>query len=1024
MKKLKFFFKIFIVLLLPVVLFLALAQRQQTSAQTVIGTIPVGSFPRGVAVNPTTNRIYVANELSDTVTVINGSDNTTVATVPVGAHPTAVAVNPNTNRIYVTTNGEVSVIDGGTNSEITRIPVGGSPFDVAVNPNTNRVYVTGSPWVPHVSVIDGATNAVIATILGPVGDLGLVGAAAGVAVNPNTNLIYVGGLFIRRVAVIDGETNTVQVTIPVGFGNNRDLAVNSNINRVYVVHGNDRHVSVIDGGNNSIITTLETGANPAGLGVNPFNNRVYVGNTGDNTVSVIDGTTNTLIINLSVGNVPGHGSIGVNPITNRIYVANAFSDDLSIIEDFGVFFYLSVSPSSISIQRGSSGSTTIELVWRSGLPTSVSLSTKGLPIGATATVLPEATCNENELVLCFRDLIISTQATTPGGTFTVEIIGTAGGFTQITNLTLVIKGPLVKVPVRWCGLSGSPSIVNPSLVGESNTNDVMARRHERANTNIYQEQTDLIFRSGTTTKIPNFPIIPDPVILILAGEREGYVSSSTELLQIINSCRKTWQDKDPSVTGITAVHVDRFFGQLSGAGYGGSYQDFCSNTSLQLHFGRIWVKDTSYNSSSFEPVLVGHELAHGLCLNHGDGINQDGDGKLDEDPPGDEDKNGCPGVCGFDDDGDGQIDEGNVNDDDEDSLVDEDGPAPTDSACLPNLMCYFGGTALTSEQSNKVYDQALLHIPDRIVNPTAPPLGVLRVDTLGEIGEAFVDIDAMTLVTDLDKTTFSLSTFGLFPDNIANLNYFFFSDVDNNPSTGGSPSSIGFPSTAKGIDLIGQVQVNVTNGTALAIPTILKFQNGSFVSVVDPNIQAKVVRDILPLLPEPGQPPPAISAIPLAEIILLEIPNTVIGPLAPEVRTQVVAQNPSTGTVDGADACFDFSGEGKICVQIDIKPGSDPNSINLGKEGVIPVAILATPSFDAATVDPLSITLEGGAVQLKGKSGNAGSLEDVDGDGDLDLIVQITDWTLSEGQTSAILQGKTKDGISIQGKDTIRVIPP
>jgi len=39
-------------------------------------------------------------------------------------------------------------------------------------------------------------------------------------------------------------------------------------------------------------------------------------------------------------------------------------------------------------------------------------------------------------------------------------------------------------------------------------------------------------------------------------------------------------------------------------------------------------------------------------------------------------------------------------------------------------------------------------------------------------------------------------------------------------------------------------------------------------------------------------------------------------------------------------------------VEIDIKPGSYPNSINLDSGRVVPVAILTTPDFDASIVDP------------------------------------------------------------------------
>ncbi|MCK4831075.1 hypothetical protein KA005_85990, partial [bacterium] len=46
-----------------------------------------------------------------------------------------------------------------------------------------------------------------------------------------------------------------------------------------------------------------------------------------------------------------------------------------------------------------------------------------------------------------------------------------------------------------------------------------------------------------------------------------------------------------------------------------------------------------------------------------------------------------------------------------------------------------------------------------------------------------------------------------------------------------------------------------------------------------------------------------------------------------------------------------------VYVEIDIKPDSDVNSINHGANGVIPVAVLTTPEFDASTVDPLSISL-------------------------------------------------------------------
>ena len=54
------------------------------ATDTVIKTVPVGSYPRAVGVNPTTGKVYVANMGRDTVSVIDGANNSVVATVPVG----------------------------------------------------------------------------------------------------------------------------------------------------------------------------------------------------------------------------------------------------------------------------------------------------------------------------------------------------------------------------------------------------------------------------------------------------------------------------------------------------------------------------------------------------------------------------------------------------------------------------------------------------------------------------------------------------------------------------------------------------------------------------------------------------------------------------------------------------------------------------------------------------------------------------------------------------------------------------
>ena len=118
-----------------------------------------------------------------------------------------------------------------------------------------------------------------------------------------------------------------------------------------------------------------------------------------------------------------------------------------------------------------------------------------------------------------------------------------------------------------------------------------------------------------------------------------------------------------------------------------------------------------------------------------------------------------------------------------------------------------------------------------------------------------------------------------------------------------------------------------------------------------------------------------------------------------------------------------------IDVAIDIKPGSYPNSINLGSNGVVPVAFLTTPGFDASTVDPMTVTLRGegfcGLVALRGKKQQPmASLEDVDGDGDLDLVVHLDteNLALEPGALECTLGALTYDLYVVSGTDTVNIV--
>ena len=278
----------------------------------VTATIPVGSYPVGVGVDPSTQTAYVANSNSGTVSVIDELTNTVTATIPVGGEPDAVGVDPSTNTIYVANfEGSVAVIDGASNTVTATIPVSG--VSVAVDPSTNTIYVA-NPY-GSVSVIDGATNTVTAAITLGGGDTG------GIAVNSSTNTIYVvQSSYDNVVAVIDGATNTVTATIPVG--DDWGIAVNPSTNTVYVSGG--ATAAVIDGATNTVTGTIN--ADGEWVAVDPSTNTVYV---AGGTVSVIDGASNTVTATIPVGSYSE--GVGVDPSTHAAYVAISSSNTVSVI---------------------------------------------------------------------------------------------------------------------------------------------------------------------------------------------------------------------------------------------------------------------------------------------------------------------------------------------------------------------------------------------------------------------------------------------------------------------------------------------------------------------------------------------------------------------------------------------------------------------------------------------------------------------------------------------------------------------
>ena len=117
-----------------------------------------------------------------------------------------------------------------------------------------------------------------------------------------------------------------------------------------------------------------------------------------------------------------------------------------------------------------------------------------------------------------------------------------------------------------------------------------------------------------------------------------------------------------------------------------------------------------------------------------------------------------------------------------------------------------------------------------------------------------------------------------------------------------------------------------------------------------------------------------------------------------------------------------FIGPAPRVVTIDVKPGEFPNSINVRSNGVMPVAVLTTAAFDAATVDPSTVRFgPNAATDVNGR----GQFNDVDRDGDVDLVLHFRtrDTGVVCGISSIVLSGSTYSGEQLKGFDSVRPVP-
>ena len=166
-----------------------------------IKTLPVGEMPGGVALTRDGKRLYVAN-YTNTVTVVDTVSKEVVETIKVGEGATGLVLTPNERFLYVTNRSShtVSLIDRALGQTVRTIPVGLGPNWIDVSPDGRFVYVSNGSS-SEVVVIETASNEVIEKI--KVGEM-----PTGLKVSPDGRTIWVAD-YPRGITIIDASTTEI-----------------------------------------------------------------------------------------------------------------------------------------------------------------------------------------------------------------------------------------------------------------------------------------------------------------------------------------------------------------------------------------------------------------------------------------------------------------------------------------------------------------------------------------------------------------------------------------------------------------------------------------------------------------------------------------------------------------------------------------------------------------------------------------------------------------------------------------------
>jgi YVTN family beta-propeller protein len=208
--------------------------------------------------NSSAFRLYVTNEASGDLTVIDSATYEVIETVPLGKRPRGIHPSPDGQTIYVAVSGSpiagpdvdestlpppdksadgIAVFDVKQNKVVRTIHAGSDPENFDVSKDGTQIYVSNEDTA-EVSIVDIAAGTVVKSV--KVGE-----QPEGVKVTPDGKFVWVTSEETGTIAVLDPKAGKIVKTFKVGH-RPRSVAFLADGSRAYINAENDGNVVIVD----------------------------------------------------------------------------------------------------------------------------------------------------------------------------------------------------------------------------------------------------------------------------------------------------------------------------------------------------------------------------------------------------------------------------------------------------------------------------------------------------------------------------------------------------------------------------------------------------------------------------------------------------------------------------------------------------------------------------------------------------------------------------------------------------------